>query len=1243
MYLNSYKRLFLLWILALTGITAIGQPAVLGTQAVNGTYSTYNLSATGLFRQARVQATSSAFAGTRNWEFTLGTAATPVYTTNWRPYTAGQTISGYNVFIDPATATASARYNTSSGGQSGLMPAVTAGNFYTFDISINAAINNYMSILETSYNPVTINTLTATTPLNTNNSVLVTITTSALPNSGENFFVRYSTDNNFTTSTISQCSFNGTTATALIPCFPGGTTVYYYAFSSNKTAVQLNTDALINQSAYDMGTLNIINNGGPNYSYVQGSGTNFGGIYLIPSACFPTLGSFVSALDAGTVTTPVTCYAIGGSPVETAPAGGISITQTGTASNPVIIKRFGSGNYSIQASSSLSAGVLNDAIIKLIGSDYITIDGLTLLENPSNTNTVAASNNMTEWGIALLYNTPSDGCQNNNIVNNNISLNRAYTNSFGIYSNTRHTALDPLTVADITNNTTAPNSFNLVYNNTISNVNAGICFIGSAIAANMDSGNDVGGNSAATGNTISNWGTETSASLFVSNSTSGYAILMNHQLSDRVSYNTISPGVMSALAPSCSSILKDYSVTAAPGSFTSAISNNTITGLLSSAASSVLSGILVNGGSTVNINDNAVSSIIGSGNSSPQANGISISGGANVNIFRNKVFNIQQSGNISTTSPAVNGLLLAGGTIVTAYNNFISDLKTPNASLTDAIRGVSVTATAPATNYNLYYNSVYLNAVSGGALFGSTGVYHTTNTIATSAALNMTDNIIVNTSAPAGGGITAAYRRSDATLSNFAAAADYNLYYAGTPSPNRLIYYDGTNANQSLAVYQVRVSPREANSISTMPGFISPTDLHLTSANCAIDGRGIPVGGITADIDAELRDMYAPDMGADEFSATGSNILAATAGGPQVNSSANVSPSGTFFIDGSCNLVAKVLPSGANPVTGMVKSSVIIEGSVANYNGEPYVQRHYDIAPVTANTTNTSATITLYFLQSEFDAFNAVRGSYPALPSSPSDPAAVNLRVTQYHGLPAPPHNNGNPAPGYYTGTSVYIVPSSATWNATYLRWEVSFPVTGFSGFYVHSNTRFPLNIAVNWFTGSRQGGNHLLNWKVTCSATPRLTMTLERSAGAAGSFLPIYSLTAAALRCNQPFDFTDSRPLPGMNYYRLKLVDADGRITYSNIVALLNAVKGVELLGIMPNPVPTTGAFKLNIACAAATAMELVTTDMQGRVVDRRTISLAAGFNSIEMYGGGLAAGSYTICGYIADLKTGVIRFVKD
>src|SRR5204862_4735739 len=111
---------------------------------------------------------------------------------------------------------------------------------------------------------------------------------------------------------------------------------------------------------------------------------------------------------------------------------------------------------------------LNDAVFKLIGADWITITGFVMQENPANViNTPAASNNMTEWGVALLYVTATDGAQNNTISGNTISLSRTYTNSFGIYSNTRHTAAAPTTLADITAASGAKIN-NKVYTNNIS-------------------------------------------------------------------------------------------------------------------------------------------------------------------------------------------------------------------------------------------------------------------------------------------------------------------------------------------------------------------------------------------------------------------------------------------------------------------------------------------------------------------------------------------------------------------------------------------------------------------------------------------------------------------------------------------------------------------------------------------------------------------------------------------------------
>jgi len=257
------KKRYLLLLLVLVFCTgSFAQPTVLGTQLVNGSYTTYDLNSVGLFKQYRLQASTNAAISTRNWEFASGTAGATNYAINWRPYTGGNTLSS-NIFIPTAFANG-AKYNTAFGGASGLLPVITAGNYYTFNVNINAAADNEMELLETSFNPVTITSVTNTTPANTTNSVLITCTVSAAPASGEYVYVRYSS-NGFASSALSQFTFTGTTGQALIPCHAGATVVSYYVMSSNQTAAQITTDVgIYGQSANDMATLNLNNNGGPN-------------------------------------------------------------------------------------------------------------------------------------------------------------------------------------------------------------------------------------------------------------------------------------------------------------------------------------------------------------------------------------------------------------------------------------------------------------------------------------------------------------------------------------------------------------------------------------------------------------------------------------------------------------------------------------------------------------------------------------------------------------------------------------------------------------------------------------------------------------------------------------------------------------------------------------------------------------------------------------------------------------------
>ena len=144
---------------------------------------------------------------------------------------------------------------------------------------------------------------------------------------------------------------------------------------------------------------------------------------------------------------------------QTAPAGGYVIG--GAGSNILITGTFptslannvqinGNGN-TVTASAALTVGSLTDAIFKLVGADYIGIQGFVMIENPLNTvNTPAASNTMTEWGIALLYVSTTDGSQNNAFASNSICRIKASPRKYPFSRarrNTGPTSINPALTA----------------------------------------------------------------------------------------------------------------------------------------------------------------------------------------------------------------------------------------------------------------------------------------------------------------------------------------------------------------------------------------------------------------------------------------------------------------------------------------------------------------------------------------------------------------------------------------------------------------------------------------------------------------------------------------------------------------------------------------------------------------------------------------------------------------------------
>lgn len=247
---------------------------------------------------------------------------------------------------------------------------------------------------------------------------------------------------------------------------------------------------------------------------------------------YPTLADAISSLNTLGVTAPgVTLNLLAGHP-ETAPQGGFTLTTlTSGESAPIVIQ--GNGN-TISASTWHVLGSLSDAVFKIIGSDFVTITGFTIQENPLNTFMTLENNDMTEFGVALFYSSLTDGAKNITIANNTISLVRTYEKSIGIYSTVLRSATDPTYTygGDITAASGA-NDNTHIYSNAISEVDQGIRIEGSITGTFMNTGTDIGGTSSSTGNTISGYGYKKAA-----------GIHLQGCLSSNVSFNSIScPGL----------------------------------------------------------------------------------------------------------------------------------------------------------------------------------------------------------------------------------------------------------------------------------------------------------------------------------------------------------------------------------------------------------------------------------------------------------------------------------------------------------------------------------------------------------------------------------------------------------------------------------------------------------------------------------------------------------------------------
>ncbi len=178
--------------------------------------------------------------------------------------------------------------------------------------------------------------------------------------------------------------------------------------------------------------------------------------------------------------------------------------------------------------------------------------------------------------------------------------------------------------------------------------------------------------------------------------------------------------------------------------------------------------------------------------------------------------------------------------------------------------------------------------------------------------------------------------------------------------------------------------------------------------------------------------------------------------------------------------------------------------------------------------------------------------------------------------------------------------------------------VSGFSDFTAGESAAFP----VEWldFSATRQGGSVHLNW-VTASETNNDYFAVERSSDR-NNWASLGSVAAAGNSdAPRTYNFLDQQPAAGNNFYRLRQVDMDGRVQYSDVVEL---TMEQTLLAVYPNPAQNW----LMVSDAGEPAQRVEIFDLSGRSV--LTTRSEGGQISLRdlapgMYGGRIGARFFT------------------
>jgi hypothetical protein len=158
-------------------------------------------------------------------------------------------------------------------------------------------------------------------------------------------------------------------------------------------------------------------------------------------------------------------------------------------------------------------------------------------------------------------------------------------------------------------------------------------------------------------------------------------------------------------------------------------------------------------------------------------------------------------------------------------------------------------------------------------------------------------------------------------------------------------------------------------------------------------------------------------------------------------------------------------------------------------------------------------------------------------------------------------------------------------------------------------------------FRGMERNKKVQLEWSLISDHAVR-TVIIEKNAANSG-FKSIGEVWVDANKAQGAFRFSDNESISGNTLYRLKLVAANGSVSYSTILSFRTADATEGSFKIYPSSIQSNATMNISAAQAGNAVFEIV--DYAGRIVRRKSVNVQEGTNTIQLNDmSGVHSGNY-------------------